>query len=205
MISRFGSDSLRCALDLGLGAAAATLAMLVVTGAPSAVPPTLEDPIELLAPRSVGVHHQFVISYVGLSTCPACQNPKAKEAVRGLQALVKDVAIQEGATYSSLGVALDWDLRKGLSLLEDIGGWSELIIGNNWYGEGAWSQIWSRDAVGVTPQVVIYSRRFSIDSGVSLKRLDEVIVARYSGLGPLTAAAASPEEVRAALINSLSL
>jgi hypothetical protein len=100
---------------------------------------------------------QLVAVYVGGSE--AMGSPSFVDAVRGMKPALARQAAARGLPLAIIGVALDWEVERGLANLRSMGAWDEIILGNNWINVGAQHYLWQRpDGRPSTPQVILFER-----------------------------------------------
>ena len=111
---------------------------------------------------------QLVMIYFGSSECGGANAPKLPEAVETLKLRLSKYAAREGVAFTAIGVSLDWLPKRGIEYLSKFGTFDEVSAGYNWGNSLALRYMWAEDSVApVTPQVVLYERRFTtpVDSG----------------------------------------
>lgn len=93
------------------------------------------------------------------SACDWSKAPGFADSLRQLSDALRLDAAKQGLEFSTLGVALDYDVRAGLTLLTRIGTFDEVTAGHSWLNSGAIDYVW-RDLAGEPglPQVVLVRR-----------------------------------------------
>jgi hypothetical protein len=128
---------------------------------------------------------ELVMIYIGASTCRSSNRPGLPGAVEQLKLRLAERARSGGRSFTTLGIARDWDTQAGIRHLGRFGRWDEVIAGRNWVNTGLLRYMWE-DLPGSaeTPQVVIVDRRLvsrrSPEAADGLVR-DERVVARKIG------------------------
>ena len=113
---------------------------------------------------------QVLAVYFGQSDCAPCKEPALKAALHQMKPLLLDQATRTHRDFSTLGVALDWDLQAGLSVLEPLSELDEVAVGANWMNAQAVRYIWqdSTARAGI-PQVVLVERTVGVGgNGISV-------------------------------------
>ncbi len=121
-----------------------------------------------------------------------------------MKRILAATARSAGASFASVGIAVDWVTRDGWEFLQRFGPFDEIIVGRNWLNSASLHYMW-RELPGepVVPQVVVVERSILLDGAkleVSPDRAllrkvgaDEVIAWAVRGGGlPLGAAVPRP-------------
>ncbi len=103
---------------------------------------------------------ETVLAVISSSTCPAGSEPGFADAIRAIRIGLRDRARGAGHTFSSIGVALDWNPQEGFNYLSKLAPFDELMAGRSWINAGALKFFWSETLGGsaTTPQIVVYDR-----------------------------------------------
>jgi hypothetical protein len=102
---------------------------------------------------------QVVAVYFGQSECAPCRTPELKDALHRMKPLLLAQATRSGRDFSTIGVALDWDLALGLKVLEPLAELDEIAVGANWMNAEAVRHIWQDStAQPGLPQVLVLER-----------------------------------------------
>lgn len=103
---------------------------------------------------------ELAMVFIGSSRCAASNRESLPPAVERLKLLLRDRAAQSGRSFTTLGVARDWDVEAGLAHLRRFGRFDEVSAGRNWLNGGVLHYVWD-DLPGqaATPQVVVVERR----------------------------------------------
>jgi hypothetical protein len=111
---------------------------------------------------------EIVAIYVGSSTCGPCLTPEVKAAVRKMKVLVADQAKQQGASFSAVAAANDWEIAKATTFVEPLGQFDQLVLGGNWTNLAIERYVW-RDPQGVPsmPQILVIERTVTVGPRMS--------------------------------------
>jgi hypothetical protein len=89
-------------------------------------------------------------------------------------------ATDAGYSFATVGIALDWQIDKGVQLLERFGPFDEIHVGRSWINAGALRYIWQNlPGEASVPQIVIVERE--IAKGRSLEVTGERVRIRKVG------------------------
>lgn len=92
---------------------------------------------------------------------------------------VRELAAVRGASFSAVGIAIDWDTGDGVDHLDSVGDFDEIATGRRQFGLGA--RTYSHLLVG-TPQVSVLERvALNSDEGPN-QRFNEQELIRYTSL-----------------------
>ncbi|MFL5383490.1 MAG: hypothetical protein ACJ8GN_13305 [Longimicrobiaceae bacterium] len=128
---------------------------------------------------------ELAMIFIGASTCRASNHEGLPAAVEQLARTLRGKAKRAGRSFTTVGVARDWDVDAGLAHLRKFGRFDEVISGRNWLNSGLLHYVWE-DIPGeaATPQVVVVDRRL-VDRHSSAAEggmvQDERLVARLVG------------------------
>ncbi len=131
---------------------------------------------------------QLLLVYVGSSTCGWSNRPGLPAMVRGLKTELSSRAAALGKQFAVIGVARDRRADDGLAHLEKFGPFDEVMAGQSWANTGIQEYIYgARDMAGpgVTPQLIILSRRLDYSVG-HVSTEEERVLLRRTGLGEIT-------------------
>jgi hypothetical protein len=86
-----------------------------------------------------------------------------------MKPLVAAQATARGLTFRAIGVAQDWDLKAGVTFLEPLGAFDQVVIGDNWTNIGV-EQFVLRDSQAemAMPQIVILERTVKLGKRVTV-------------------------------------
>ncbi len=102
---------------------------------------------------------QILAVYIGATTCGPCQEDSLKSAVRVMKVSLAKQAKAANASFSAVGVSLDWTVKDGISFLDNLGDFDEVMLGGNWANSGALRYIWADTTQApMIPQVVVLER-----------------------------------------------
>jgi len=102
---------------------------------------------------------EIVAYYFGAQDCGACHYPAVKNAVLAMKGLVRDQAKKQGAAFSVVGVANDWEIPTAINFIASVGPFDQLVLGGNWTNLAIERFIW-RDSTAraAMPQIVVIER-----------------------------------------------
>lgn len=107
-----------------------------------------------------GTHDLVVL--IGSSSCPGARDPRL---ARAFAPLASADYVPNGR-IRTVGIALDWDVDRGLTWLRSVAHFDEVLVGNNWLNIGVVRFIWSdSSSTAAVPQLVIGRR--TVDVGPS--------------------------------------
>jgi hypothetical protein len=102
---------------------------------------------------------QLLALYVGASWCGPCLTPEMKVAVHRMKPLLARRATETGRVFAAIGVALDWTISDGLTFLQPLEEYDEVVVGANWTNLVAVRYIWADStATPGLPQVILLER-----------------------------------------------
>lgn len=112
---------------------------------------------------------ELVAIYIGSSDCAACHWPQVENAVRAMKPLLAAQAKHRGMALSVIGVAQDWDLKRGAAFLEPLGAFDQVVIGGNWTNIAV-EQFILRDSLAelAMPQIVVLERTVQLGKRVTV-------------------------------------
>ena len=118
------------------------------------------------------------------STCAACQLIE-KGYVDSLRAALASRATAAGRELAVVGVAIDHAWDEGISFLEDLGAFDEVVSGRSWLNAGAEAYM-HRHVPGPlsVPQILVFTRDVEWSGGALLFD-DSQVVARVLGIDGL--------------------
>ncbi|RME20759.1 MAG: hypothetical protein D6800_12835 [Candidatus Zixiibacteriota bacterium] len=126
---------------------------------------------------------QLVMVYIGSSTCAASNLDIVPPAVERARLTLAKHATAAGWSFSTIGIAVDWDAHQGIEHLRAQGTFDEMIAGNNWINLGVLRYVWEEvPGHPATPSIVVLARKLQIDTvGVSIRVEREHLLARNVG------------------------
>jgi len=112
---------------------------------------------------------ELVAVYIGATSCGPCQSPEVKGAVRAMKSLLAAQAKQRGMALTVIGVAEDWDVKRGATFLEPLGAFDQVVIGGNWTNLAV-EQFILRDSLAelAMPQIVVVERQVQLGERVTV-------------------------------------
>lgn len=141
----------------------------------------------LLLPGGDSVEHgpgvqegqELIALVVGDSRCGASRDPAFASAIKSMAQVLEDSATARGATFISIGAALDSDIESGRSFLSSIGEFDEEIVGRSWLNSAAISYLWRENPGPATiPQVILIERDVTLEGATISISPDRVLSRR---------------------------
>ena len=86
-----------------------------------------------------------------------------REHIRLARQAVRTEALHAGYAYSTVGIADDWSVDRGLQIIREFGPFDELVLGRNWFNSGVKSYVTDMDGRAGVPQIVVTLQEISID------------------------------------------
>ncbi len=126
-----------------------------------------EDSMQYTPSITGPMEREFVLVYFGSAACWWCNNPDLAGVVDSAMVAVREHAAAHGASFSAMGIAIDWDTRDGVDHLAKVDHFDDIAMGRSKYGLGARTYLHLMDG---TPQVSVLERTAS--------KLDEVVAQR---------------------------
>ncbi|MXW15561.1 MAG: hypothetical protein F4065_09580 [Rhodothermaceae bacterium] len=101
---------------------------------------------------------ELVMVFIGSSTCGYSNDSSLPELIEEAKLKLKDKATDQGWSFSTVGVSIDWITSDGIDHLDKFGYFDEIMTGRKWHGTGA--NIYLRDIQGInaTPQILVLAR-----------------------------------------------
>ncbi len=111
---------------------------------------------------------QFLVVYIGASTCGPCLLPNVETAVRSMKTLIAAQATQMHASFSVIGVANDWEVTKAAAFLDSLGTFDQVVLGGNWTNLATERFVW-RDPQGTPamPQILVFERTVTLGDRIT--------------------------------------
>lgn len=144
--------------------------------APSPVQESYEAPgYTVMGSSDVTSGTELLMVYIGAAECAWSNRDSVPVAVSAVKEQLVATAEEEGHTFATLGVALDWSVEEGLDHLDRTARFDEVAAGRNWLNTGAVRYIW-KDVPGqaATPQILVLKREVSGPTGDSPRSRYEV-------------------------------
>lgn len=103
---------------------------------------------------------ELALIFIGSSTCGASRHEVLPRAVQRLKLEMRERAVASGRSFTTLGIARDWDVDEGIEHLRGFGRFDEVVAGRNWVNIGILRYVWE-DLPGraATPQLLVVDRR----------------------------------------------
>lgn len=132
---------------------------------------------------------ETILVFVGSSSCVNSTDPRLSEAVRRLRTRLREQAEEQGRTFSSIGVSLDWRVSVGTKYLESLGPFDEVLIGRSWLNSGALKYIWGDQLGGpaAVPQLLVVERFLDQPASNVIHVASERVLYRMSGVTDIVA------------------
>ncbi len=138
--------------------------------------------------RTLQANHsgrELVMVIVGGYSCGASRGTLLGKKILGVRDSMRAMAKRDNYSFVSIGVALDEDPELGIMWLNELGGFDEVAAGHRWLNTAAVEYIWrTHGGFGVTPQVIILTRRIERSDG-DLRPLDVKVLARMVGVSDI--------------------
>lgn len=167
---------------LGSGAIVASLFTLAYTRQIPLLSPAVSRPATSTLPLTAPA---ITVVFVGAERCAACNDPRLQPAVRSLAATLHERAAALGHRIIMVGVSVDRDWRAGISYLDGVARFDEMVSGRGWDNVGM-KYLARFPGPVATPQLVI-----TRTSG----RQAEQLLARLIGVTEIVRAAAEPKDL----------
>lgn len=128
---------------------------------------------------------ELALVFIGSSQCAFSTNPDLPRMIEHAKNAVKETAVEAGMSFSTLGVAKDWNVDAGIAHLSAFGRFDEIMAGRSWMNEGVLKYIWQTlPGAPSTPQVLVVERMVTVPlaAGDRFKVSDESVITRKIGL-----------------------
>jgi len=128
--------------------------------------------------------NELAFVYIGATNCGFCRDPAVKAAVMQAKSILAARAESEHRPFSATGVALDFDVDKGLEYLATLGAFDQVIVGRSWFNAAVLELLTdgSDDAILAVPQIIVYERSLQLEK-TSVSAAPPRILARIPGTG----------------------
>ena len=130
---------------------------------------------------------EFVLVYIGSSTCPFCQKPALKEVYKSLKNRLEFISDSLGYSFKTIGTSVDFDIKEGVSHLSSIDDFDEISTGSGYNNLIIKKYLWDHEIplrkIG-TPQVLVLKREYflPIENGMPFRlNKSEFVVERETG------------------------
>ena len=131
--------------------------------------PSFTEPLE----------RELVLVYFGSAACGWCNDPGLPGVIDSAKVAVREHAAVRGASFSAMGIAIDWDTKDGVEHLDKVGHFDDIATGRIRYGLGARTYLHLLDG---TPQVSVLERTASNLEGGVFQRFKETELIRQTSL-----------------------
>jgi len=105
-------------------------------------------------------NHEIALVYIGSSRCYFCNSKEFYKQIDYSKYLYSELARDLKINFTSIGVSIDWKIENGMSHLNKMGDFNELIIGNNWFNEAVFKYVGNYSFEASTPQLLIILREY---------------------------------------------
>ena len=122
---------------------------------------------------------ELVLVYFGAASCGWCNSPCLPGVIDSAMVAVRDHAVARGASFSAVGISVDWDAKSGAAHLDKIGRFDEIAAGRNAFGLGARTYM---HLLHGTPQISVLKRSSSGSGEEAFQRFTEDELIRKSSL-----------------------
>ena len=131
---------------------------------------------------------ETVLIYIGSSTCGWSNTPELPSLVRRLKSELQARAHQQDRQFAAVGIAKDRRAADGLVHLEKFGAFDEVMAGHGCVNRGIQEFVCGEGDMagyGVTPQIIVVSRRLEYVADGHISIADERTVTRKAGLAQI--------------------
>ena len=122
---------------------------------------------------------ELVLVYFGAASCGWCNNPRLPGVIDSAIVAVRDHAAARGASFSAVGISVDWDAKAGVAHLDKIGRFDEIAAGRSAFGLGARTYM---HLLHGTPQISVLKRSSSDKEEEYFQHFTEDELVRKSSL-----------------------
>ena len=124
--------------------------------------------------------HEIVLVYFGSATCGWSNHPDLPGVIDSAKVMVRGHALALGASFSAVGIAIDWDTKDGVNHLDEVGHFDYIATGRKMHGLEGQAYL---DFLEGTPQVSVLERTVQHPQGEVPARFDERELMRHTSLG----------------------
>ena len=136
-----------------------------------------EDSTQYMPSFTRPLERELVLVYFGSATCGWSNHPDLPGIIDSAKVMVRGHAAELGASFSTMGIAINWDTKDGVKHLDKIGRFDDIITGRGDSGIGARTY---RDILVGTPQVSVLERTaLNLQGGVPTQ-FEEKELIRYT-------------------------
>ena len=132
-----------------------------------------------------------VMVYIGSSTCNYSNDKRLPSIVENIKSKVLKLALSENKGFTTIGIAIDWNIQDGFNHLNKIGNFNEILVGNNWFNHGS-SKYFFNDSLSIpgTPQILLIKRSYSHhdksgENSISYKISSDSLISKFVGIEDL--------------------
>ncbi len=141
-----------------------------------------EDSTQYVPSFSSPLEREFVLVYFGSAACRWCDHPALPQVIDSAKVIVREHATTYGASFSAMGIAIDWDTEDGVEHLDKVGRFDDIATGRIRYGLGAHTY---RYLLEGTPQVSVLERTVPKSDEGHYERFEEKELIRYTSLAAI--------------------
>ncbi len=139
-----------------------------------------EDSTRYTPSFTTPLERELVLVYFGSAACGWSNHPDLPSVIDSAKVAVRGHATVLGASFSAVGIAIDWNTKDGVEHLEKIGHFDEVATGRITHGLGV------RAYQGVfegTPQISVLERTMLNPRGEAPIRYEERELIRHTSPG----------------------
>jgi hypothetical protein len=135
----------------------------------------------------LGSGREFVLVYIGSSTCPWSNNPTLAPVVDSLRAMLLARAA-DTLGFATMGLTQDAKVHAGIEHLMNMGPFDEVSTGRGWMNSAALRYLLLHSGTLATPQVLVLERTLrQNDPFGHFEVVEEIVRIRRVGLGQIVA------------------
>jgi hypothetical protein len=111
-------------------------------------------------------NRQRIAVLISSTWCIGGRDPRFVPALRAALRLLSEQARRDSSSFSTIGVALDWELDSAVTYLRKLADFDQWIVGQNWGNDAVVRLVW-RDSTGIpsVPQLIVLERSFGMRPG----------------------------------------
>ena len=133
---------------------------------------------------------EIVMVYIGSSTCGFANGPDVPALIERTKLALRQEALSRDATFSAIGVSIDWNVDNGLRHLSKFGLFDEIMTGRKWLGQGGRQYFWESlpSTLRATPQVIVVARTVTTPTQLNpnYSISNERVLVRKTGIVSIT-------------------
>ncbi len=140
---------------------------------------SLEDSTQYKPSFTEPRERELALIYFGSASCGWANHPDLPHLISNAKTALLRRASMLNASFSAMGIALDWDARVGVRHLDKIGDFDEIAAGRYVYGRGVLAH---QHLLNGTPQVSVLVRTMQESTGGYPRRFDERELIRMTSM-----------------------